>query len=511
MEDFCVIQSFRLLRHWLDKEVVILKALFHKVKVLIVAITLVLSVGVGTSQAVLPVLAVPLLVSVGVHVVAGVIVLVTSLRSGGATSVNRSTGTIARGAKVDWVDLTMSPPAAKSKDIVAKIPITDIQNKLLTDPAAPAKYPKLNDALLNGTGSYPPLIPTTPAGTKISSTQRTIGNVSVSAVWSGDTVAIDQFNSLPARPGIVRFIVANPPNQTYLCAVAVESTTPDSKTPKTIADAADTLDPQRDNSVETDFRGEIDDFITSNPNIVHFADTPDVNQADSAPAYVPNIPTAAQVQAAIAADVAKSAADAAKAAADAAKAAAAARTSSSQSRYDSAITKAAAANAAAANAPGDSGLAAAAAAANAEAAAAGSSLSDAQSSEAKAGADAAKADADAAKAAADAAAVAQAAASLAHAPSSAYGDATQKTDFSARFNQFLDDMKSTSFFTIPSKIAGNIPGGGDPVINFDGGKLGRHTFDFSTLSLVFSVLSKVFLILASVSAIKIVTLKGGSE
>lgn len=383
--------------------------MFKRFRTLFITLILFLSFAVP-ANAVLPVLAWPLIVSIGAHIVAGVVILTTSLRSGGATNVNRSRGTIARGAKVDWVDLTMVPPTAKSKDIVAKIPITDIQNKLLTDPAAPSKYPKLTSALVNGTGPYPPLTPSSKAGQRLSNTIRLSTNVGCTGPYDPSGPEITDFNNMPSNPLMTRFVTTEsvgggyPAGYALTCSAGIESAPPEAVTPKTVAEAEDTLDPPRDNSVETEFRGEIDDFITSNPNIVHFADTPDVAQADSAPEYVPNIPSDAQVQAAVAADAAASAA---KAAQDAA----AARTASDRARYDAALARAAAANAAAANAPGDSGLANAAATANAEANAAGSALSNSQAAESAAAADAAKAQADAAKAAAEADAAAAAAAS----------------------------------------------------------------------------------------------------
>lgn len=197
------------------------------------------------------------------------------------------------------------------------------------------------------------------------------------------------------------------------------------------------------------------------------------------------------------------ASSAASAAADSASASAAAGAAAAGATAAAAKAASDAAAAAAAANPGDAGAAAAAAAAKAASDAAQAAKTAADNAAAKAAADAAKTAADAAQKAADDTSV--------YSPGINSGDygGTAPGDISGRFHQFLTDMKATSLFSLPSQMIGTIPGGGTSIVTFSGGRFGNHTYDFSTWGSILTTLKALVMVICGISAVKIVTLKGG--
>jgi hypothetical protein len=83
------------------------------------------------------------------------------------------------------------------------------------------------------------------------------------------------------------------------------------------------------------------------------------------------------------------------------------------------------------------------------------------------------------------------------------------TRFKDRFSLFIDRMKSTSLFSLPGQVFGNIPTGGSPILVIDGGETyGQQTIDFSDWSDGLLVFRSVIYIFSVAVAFRIVTLKG---
>lgn len=94
--------------------------------------------------------------------------------------------------------------------------------------------------------------------------------------------------------------------------------------------------------------------------------------------------------------------------------------------------------------------------------------------------------------------------------SSPYGDGSA-FDVGQRFQTFVETVKSSALFSMAGGFAAGIPSGGESTYSFSGGRYGEHTFDFSRFSSVFTMIRALYLIMCSWVAIKIVTLKGGSQ
>lgn len=152
-----------------------------------------------------------------------------------------------------------------------------------------------------------------------------------------------------------------------------------------------------------------------------------------------------------------------------------------------------AAQAAAAANPGDAGLAQKAK--DAAAAAAGAKLA-----EDKLKADQAKIEAD------------KTANNAITAPKSgdAYGSSdTNDYGFGTRFTKFMSDMKSSTLFTLPSTLLGNIPISSKSDFNVSFGRFGSTNFDLANFGSAITLLRSLVLIIFSVVSFKIITLKGG--
>ena len=85
---------------------------------------------------------------------------------------------------------------------------------------------------------------------------------------------------------------------------------------------------------------------------------------------------------------------------------------------------------------------------------------------------------------------------------------TVGTEFGERFSSFVDEMKATSFFSIPDQLVSGIPSGGSPIYTIDGGETyGHQQIDFSGWGSGLAVMRSVMYILFSFISFRIVTLK----
>lgn len=91
----------------------------------------------------------------------------------------------------------------------------------------------------------------------------------------------------------------------------------------------------------------------------------------------------------------------------------------------------------------------------------------------------------------------------------AYGDGTEHK-FGDRFSQFIDSMKQSSLFSLPSTVIGSVPSGGQSQFNLSFGRFGNTVFDLASYGNAINIIKTLVLIVFSVVSFKIVTLKGGS-
>lgn len=82
--------------------------------------------------------------------------------------------------------------------------------------------------------------------------------------------------------------------------------------------------------------------------------------------------------------------------------------------------------------------------------------------------------------------------------------------FIQRFNAFIDQMESSSIFSIPGQIfgSGGIPTGGSPIINYNGGEYlgGEQVINLSNWSSGLAVMRSALYVLFAAVAIKIALL-----
>jgi hypothetical protein len=79
-----------------------------------------------------------------------------------------------------------------------------------------------------------------------------------------------------------------------------------------------------------------------------------------------------------------------------------------------------------------------------------------------------------------------------------------------RFNDFTNSLKQTSLWSLPSSMTTDFPSGGDPVISFNAGVYGSHSYSFASWgSALYNVIKGIVLVICSWVAIKIVTKGGG--
>jgi hypothetical protein len=81
---------------------------------------------------------------------------------------------------------------------------------------------------------------------------------------------------------------------------------------------------------------------------------------------------------------------------------------------------------------------------------------------------------------------------------------------SERFLEFINDLKATSFWSLPSTMTTGFPSGGDPSISFNGGVFGSHTYTFASWgSGLFNVIKGIVLVICSWVGIRIAVKGGG--
>jgi len=83
-----------------------------------------------------------------------------------------------------------------------------------------------------------------------------------------------------------------------------------------------------------------------------------------------------------------------------------------------------------------------------------------------------------------------------------------EVDFGERLRQFINTCKSSSIFSLPSAVLGNVPAAGTSTMTIQGGQIfGTHVFDFADLSSMWNVLRGIILTGFSFIAVRVVTLK----
>jgi len=83
-----------------------------------------------------------------------------------------------------------------------------------------------------------------------------------------------------------------------------------------------------------------------------------------------------------------------------------------------------------------------------------------------------------------------------------------EVDFAERLRQFITSCKSSSIFSLPSAVLGNVPAAGTSTMTIQGGQIfGTHVFDFADLSSMWNVLRGIILTGFSFIAVRVVTLK----
>lgn len=222
-------------------------------------------------------------------------------------------GTIGRDATVTWVDLTTTPASYKTHNATVKVNPQDLKNGVL---ANPTKYPRLKSAIdAAGTGNLgygDPNYATTLAlngytfsynGSQYSITGlgQITGSYSSypSNAWkfNGDGTGqlVYQYQPADGRSGYATVAFNYKFVKDFPSAVA--------NSPTKITVPTD---------VYSDYYGEIDDFIKSNPNVMHYVDTANSAEVATAPDYnPPAAPSADQLAAASGASSGLAAADAA--------------------------------------------------------------------------------------------------------------------------------------------------------------------------------------------------------
>lgn len=453
----------------------------------------------------------------------------------GSTSMNMQN--ILRGAKVEWVDMVDNVPVHKSADIPVKVPTSDFVQAVKDNPS---KYPNSHQKT-RGTDDYDSTHRGYPQEQRSGKTVYVNGKHYYIGPLLDSRSSIYNPGDSPIYVGsgfIVFSVITTQvyPNQNgsfdkYECTEIPEPPVHDMPLSRVVQDMTDS-----NGYVPDVYKGEIDDFIHSAPNIIPSEPLPNA----TTPAIASN---AAAANAKAAAEAANSAALAAArqqtAAANARKATAVARASATSSAASSAAGALSTASdnlvAAQANAaanPNDPAAQAAVPAAQAskDAAQAASDSAKAADSAAQASAAAASAAADraatteaivdAGKAAAEKAAADKAVADAAAAADAAaingsnkninpYGDSSATFDFGGRLNTFITACKQSSLFSLPSQVVNNIPTGGESIYSFNCGSHGMMQVDLANYASALAALRSVLLICFGWVGVTIVTKGGG--
>lgn len=229
-----------------------------------------------------------------------------SRENGGAPSANShkivaSTGTVGREASVTWVSLTSDGQVQQNyKNVSAKASFSDV-----TTLANTTQYPNIKAAIDNSKRSY--VLATEDSGWDVGNVYYD-GNAyyqwtskdPVQTYTSGSAVSstgIVQFNSfLQKYYATHTFAGTNGYTRQTFYGIRLGTSPP---APLSVPDRSKfvkQLDTNSDGNIESVFKGEIDDFIKSNPNVVHYADTADPALVDSASDFVgPSTPSASDL------------------------------------------------------------------------------------------------------------------------------------------------------------------------------------------------------------------------
>lgn len=403
-------------------------------------------------------------------------------QSGGATgswAAVTPDNKIGKGAIVQWIDTKDIDPATKSPRVKTKAVTVKVDGQKLMDAARsnPAKYPKMSAA------SFASTVPTNLSGATLSNPAdgKTYKLSSTPLVITGNYACnISEFNGFNnGRYWICTTpMVSNPIYGTYaegydLTLVATGTpTTSLTYAPATLpvfssklANISGTLSAPA--GVFSDYYGEIDEYIKSNPGSVSIVDTPEPKNVSTAPlASLPTPATQTGVDAAIAKATAKAAAGSALQSANNS-------VGTAQSNYT-------------ANPTPENKLALDNAIAARDSLAAHQAENDAEDAEDSDEQDTGGFD------------------------SPAYGDKTDdELSLGNRFRAFFDQMRTTALFSLPNQFLSGLPSGGSSVISFSAGRFGDHTFDFSLFSSLWTTLKTIILVLFAWLGVRIVTLKGG--
>lgn len=137
-----------------------------------------------------------------IHVAGAAAGIYYTYRSGTPSTV-KSNGDVSVPSRVQWVDLTLSPPSVVSKDINASLPLSEIKKLAASDKT---KYPNINSAL-SDTPDVPPLTKDSSIGDLVSiGAKNPDGSYDALAIGSKTITPMDGMNeciSYAPTPGWV--------------------------------------------------------------------------------------------------------------------------------------------------------------------------------------------------------------------------------------------------------------------------------------------------------------------
>ena len=417
--------------------------------------------------------------SAAVHV--GVFVtgaLMYSLKASGDGSHKADATNIKRTGDVTWIDLK-DGKTVKQSDATAKVSTSTLKNGAKSNPV---KYPQLataanKNAVPLDTNIGSPGDSNIVVGQKIKCPDGTLGVVtSISKVSYGMTKLLNPSSIQSYSSNVLCLRYSDPVTTTwwggwYQIILNKDQSAIDNA-PIIDADDSEFASNIRNGAPEnvySDYYGEIDDFIQSNPNVVQFVDSTD-NITPAVPEYA-----SLSQQAVVAAED---------------------NTNSASETYASAQSAATNARARSNADPTNAALANAADQAERDALAAKQKLDEAYAAQIAAETAAQKEDGAKSSVGSDGS-------------HDAYGVPGER-DFGSRISSFINNIRNSALFSLPSRILGDVPGGCSPVQSINmGATFGTHTLDWSKFDPVWTVLRAVFLICMGVACVKIVS-RGGA-